>query len=41
MGIGMTVVVDAAQAEKVLSLLEDAYLIGEITEGSEKINLTF
>lgn len=39
MGVGMIVVVDAQHAEKVLHLLDDAYEIGEITEGSEKINL--
>ena len=39
MGIGMVVVVDGAHAEKVLHLLDDAYEIGEITEGLEKINL--
>ena len=41
MGVGMIVVVDAEKAEKVLSLLDDAYEIGEITEGSEKIDLKF
>lgn len=39
MGIGMVVVVDGAHAEKVLHLLDDAYEIGEITEGLAKINL--
>ncbi|EKB55472.1 phosphoribosylformylglycinamidine cyclo-ligase [Bergeyella zoohelcum] len=39
MGVGMVVVVDADDAEKVLTLLDDAYEIGEITEGNEKINL--
>lgn len=39
MGVGMTVVVSEADTEKVLSLLDDAYLIGEITENSEKIAL--
>ncbi|MDY6026534.1 phosphoribosylformylglycinamidine cyclo-ligase [Bergeyella zoohelcum] len=39
MGVGMVVVVDADDAEKVLALLDDAYEIGEITEGNEKINL--
>jgi phosphoribosylformylglycinamidine cyclo-ligase len=33
--------VDAEHAEKVLHLLDDAYEIGEITEGNEKINLSF
>jgi phosphoribosylformylglycinamidine cyclo-ligase len=41
MGVGMIVVVDAEHAEKVLHLLDDAYEIGEITEGSEKIDLKF
>lgn len=41
MGVGMIIVVDEQKAEQVLGLLEDAYLIGEITEGAEKINLTF
>ncbi|WP_346984873.1 phosphoribosylformylglycinamidine cyclo-ligase [Chryseobacterium sp. POE27] len=41
MGVGMIVVVDAEHAEKVLHLLDDAYEIGEITEGNEKINLSF
>lgn len=40
MGVGMVVVVDAALAENVLSLVEDAYLVGEITENKEKIQLT-
>lgn len=39
MGVGMVVVVEADDAEKVLALLDDAYEIGEITEGNEKINL--
>lgn len=39
MGVGMVVVVDADDAEKVLTLLDDAYEIGEIIEGNEKINL--
>lgn len=39
MGVGMIVVVDAQHSEKVLHLLDDAYEIGEITEGSEKISL--
>ena len=41
MGVGMIVVVDAEHAEKVLHLLDDAYEIGEITEGNEKIDLKF
>ncbi|WP_300669562.1 phosphoribosylformylglycinamidine cyclo-ligase [Soonwooa sp.] len=39
MGVGMIVVVDGEHAHKVLELLEDAYEIGEITEGNEKIVL--
>jgi len=39
MGMGMVVVVDEKDAEKVLSTLKDAYEIGEITENEEKINL--
>lgn len=39
MGVGMVVVVEADDAEKVLALLDDAYEIGEIVEGNEKINL--
>lgn len=39
MGVGMVVVVDETDAEKVLSLLDDAYEIGVITEGTEKIVL--
>ena len=43
MGVGMSAVVPAAQADKALSVLrangEDAYLIGEITEGEERIVL--
>ena len=39
MGVGMVVVVDEKDAEKVLSMLKDAYEIGEITENEEKINL--
>jgi len=39
MGVGMSVVVDAADAEKTLSVLkangEDAYVIGEVVEGGE------
>ena len=39
MGMGMVVVVDEKNAEKVLSTLKDAYEIGEITENEDKINL--
>ena len=39
MGVGMVVVVDEKDAEKVLSTLKDSYEIGEITENEEKINL--
>ncbi|MDF0719568.1 phosphoribosylformylglycinamidine cyclo-ligase [Kaistella sp. PBT33-4] len=39
MGVGMVIVIDANHAEKVLNLLDDAYEIGEITEGEEKIVL--
>lgn len=39
MGVGMVVVVEEADAEKVFSLLDDAYEIGEIVENEEKIVL--
>lgn len=39
MGVGMVIVVDENHAAKVLDLLEDAYIVGEITEGEEKIVL--
>jgi phosphoribosylformylglycinamidine cyclo-ligase len=39
MGVGMVVVVDESLAEKTLSLIEDAYLVGEIVENEEKIQL--
>ena len=39
MGVGMVIVVNEKHAEKVLDLLDDAYEIGEITEGAEKIIL--
>ena len=39
MGVGMVVVIEEKNVEKVLNLLEDAYEIGEITENSEKIIL--
>ena len=42
-GVGMTVVVPAAQADKAIEVLkahgEDAYVIGEIVTGDEKIEL--
>lgn len=39
MGVGMVVIVDKTSAEMVLSILDDSYEIGEITEGNEKIEL--
>ncbi len=43
MGVGMSIVVPAAEAEKALAILkengEDAYIIGHIEEGSEKVVL--
>lgn len=39
MGVGMTVVVDEKYVTKCLELIPNAYIIGEIKEGSEKINL--
>lgn len=39
MGVGMVIVVDATMEEKALSLVENAYTIGEITENNEKIVL--
>ena len=43
MGVGMSVIVDSADADKCIDILkaegEDAYVIGEITEGSEKIEI--
>lgn len=39
MGVGMVIIVDESLAEKTLSLIEDAYLVGEIVENSEKIVL--
>ena len=43
MGVGMSIVVPAAQAEKALSVLkengEDAYIIGHIEKGEEKVVL--
>ncbi len=43
MGVGMSIVVPADQAEKALQILqmngEDAYIIGEIIESEEKIQI--
>ena len=43
MGVGMSIVVSAADAEKALRILkengEDAYIIGEIAESAEKITI--
>ena len=43
MGVGMSVVVPAAQAELALEILkangEDAYVIGEIVESEDKVIL--
>ena len=43
MGVGMSVVVPAAEVETALSVLKDngidAYVIGEIIEGEEKVIL--
>ena len=39
MGVGMVIIVDESLAEKALSLIEDAYLVGEIVENSDKIQL--
>ena len=43
MGVGMSVVVSAADADKALKILkdngEDAYVIGKITESKEKITI--
>ena len=39
MGVGMVVVVDAADAQKVMDLLDDAYEIGTIIESNEEIAL--
>lgn len=41
MGVGMVLVTDENHVDKILDLLEDAYVVGEITEGSEKITLKF
>jgi phosphoribosylformylglycinamidine cyclo-ligase len=41
MGVGMSIVVPAAQVEEALTILreqgENAYVIGQIVEGEEKI----
>jgi phosphoribosylformylglycinamidine cyclo-ligase len=43
MGVGMSIVVPADKAEKALQILqmngEDAYIIGEIIESEEKIQI--
>jgi phosphoribosylformylglycinamidine cyclo-ligase len=43
MGVGMSVVVPAAEADKALQILRDqgvdAYLIGEIIESEDKITI--
>ena len=39
MGVGMVVVLNETDAQKALELLPDAYLVGEITENAEKIQL--
>ena len=43
MGVGMSVVVPAAEKDKALQVLQangiDAYVIGEITEGEHKIEI--
>ena len=43
MGVGMSVVVSVAEAEKAIQILKDqgvdAYLIGEIVESGEKISI--
>ncbi len=43
MGVGMTVTVPRAEAERALALLraegEDAWQIGEIAEGGEKLEI--
>ena len=33
MGVGMCVIVDKADAEKAVSAVEDAYILGECVEG--------
>lgn len=39
MGVGMVVIADQSNSDKILSLLDDAYEIGEIIESKEKIEL--
>ena len=43
MGVGMSIVVPAAEADKALEILrangEDAYIIGKIVKGEEKITI--
>lgn len=39
MGVGMVIIVDHKHAEKVLNLVDDAYIIGEVVAGPEKIEL--
>ncbi len=39
MGVGMVVVLDQHSAEKAISLIPEAYIIGEIVKGEEKIVL--
>ena len=43
MGVGMSIVVDSADAERALEILkangEDAYILGEIVEGEEGVIL--
>ncbi len=39
MGVGMVIIVDHKHAEKVLNLVDDAYIIGEVVTGPEKIEL--
>ncbi|WP_018676288.1 phosphoribosylformylglycinamidine cyclo-ligase [Riemerella columbina] len=41
MGVGMVVIVDAALAQQTLALLPDAYEIGTIVQGEEKIELLY
>lgn len=41
MGVGMVVVIDAALAPQTLALLPDAYEIGTIVQGEEKIELLY
>ena len=39
MGVGMVVIVDQADAEKVVNIIDGSAVIGEIQEGSDKIIL--